>query len=129
MEAVKTLIEQHRPVLLIDAFQTGPTPVPRDESARHFLAFNRTADANRVQDILTALAFLDRQRAGEVDLLGEGDARIWCLFAAAIAPVRVRLATPADDFRGTDEEFITRFFVPGIQRAGGLQAALRLVAR
>jgi hypothetical protein len=32
-------------------------------------------------------------------------------------------------FRGTDEDFIRDFFVPGILRAGGLQAAQRLTAK
>ena len=58
-----------------------------------------------------------------------GKAAIWCTFAAAVAPVRVRLDAPAPDFHGTDQEVIDNFFVPGIQRAGGWKAALNLSHR
>jgi hypothetical protein len=59
--------------------------------------------------------------------MGVNDAGVWCLFAAAVAPPSVRLYANLENFKGTEEDFIRRFFVPGIQRAGGLSAALRLV--
>ena len=126
---VKSLIRDGHSVLMIDAFQTGSAIAPRDTSARHFLTFNQTVDANRVQDILTALAFLKQSGAREVRLLGIEDAAIWSLFAAAVAGTPVRLLSEPKDFRGQDDEFIKRFFVPGIQRAGGLRAALLLTRR
>ncbi|MGH9668028.1 MAG: alpha/beta hydrolase family protein, partial [Bryobacteraceae bacterium] len=46
------------PALLITAFQTGPSVAPRDRSEKFFLTFNKSDDAERVQDILTALAYL-----------------------------------------------------------------------
>src|SRR5205814_10288547 len=46
----RDLARAGRSVLAIDAFQGK-----RDQTVRHFLAFNKTDDANRVQDILTAL--------------------------------------------------------------------------
>jgi hypothetical protein len=50
------------------------------------------------------------------------------LFAAALSPGGVRLtAEPA--FHGTDQEFIDRFYVPGVQRCGGLEAAHRLTGK
>jgi hypothetical protein len=49
------------------------------------------------------------------------------LFAAAVSPVNVRLIADLDGFQGADQDFIDHFFVPGIQRAGGLEAALKLV--
>ena len=81
---VKALVAAGRPVLLIDAFQTGSAVAKRDTSARHFLTFNKTDDANRVQDILTALAFLNQPG---VKLVGLGKAAVWCQFAAAVAKV------------------------------------------
>jgi hypothetical protein len=51
-EAVK-LLQAGRAVLLIDAFQTGSAAAPRDRSHKMFLTFNKSDDANRVQDILT----------------------------------------------------------------------------
>jgi hypothetical protein len=96
----------------------------RDQSHQHFLTFNKTDDAERVQDILTALAWLNEPG---VTLKCGGKAAVWCTFAAAAAPIKVHLDAPAPDFHGTDAEFIERFFVPGIQRAGGWEAARQLV--
>ena len=115
-----------RPLLLIDAFQTGTAVALRDRSHRYFLTFNKSDDANRVQDILTALAFLKSQTSEKIELRGLGKAGIWCLFAAAVAPVDTALEPDLDGFQGRDEDFLERFFVPCIQRAGGLDVALRL---
>jgi dienelactone hydrolase len=122
---VKALVAAGRPVLMIDAFQTGSAIAKRDTSARHFLTFNKTDDANRVQDILTALAFLNQPG---IRLVGLGKAAVWCQFAAAVAKTPVSLEANLGGFKGTDEDFIGSFFVPCIQRAGGLEAA-RLAAR
>jgi len=125
-EAARERIEAGRPVLLIDAFQTGPAAAPRDRSHEHFLTFNLSDDAARVQDIITALAFLKQERRGPVELAGLEDAAVWAVFAGAVAPTAVDLDVDLTGFRGADEDFLSRFFVPGIQRAGGLEAALRL---
>ncbi|MGC2658560.1 MAG: hypothetical protein WA324_11440, partial [Bryobacteraceae bacterium] len=115
-----------RPILSIDAFQTGSAVAPRDRSGRYFLTFNRSDDACRVQDILTALAFIQSKIPGKVELVGLGKAAVWATFAAAVAPIHVELNGPLDHFRGSDDDFLHFFDVPGIQRAGGLAAALRL---
>lgn len=112
-----------RSVLMIDAFQTGTAVAPRDRSVKMFLTFNRSDDANRVQDILTALAWLNNPKT---QLIGLGKAAVWSLFAAAVAPQKIDLQADLSGFAGTDEDFVSNFFVPGIQRAGGLAAARRL---
>ncbi len=121
-EAAK-LIAAGRPVLLIDAFQTGTAVAPRDRSVKMFLTFNKSDDANRVQDILTALAWLHTPKT---HLVGLGKAAVWCLFAAAVAGEPVDLEANLGSFTGADQQFLDSFFVPGIQRAGGLQAAKEL---
>jgi len=117
------LIQSGRAVLMIDAFQTGSAAAPRDRSARMFLTFNKSDDANRVQDILTALAWLDQPKT---TLIGTGKAAVWALFAAAVSPQPIDLHADLSAFHGTDDDFTTTFFVPGIQRAGGLGAARTL---
>lgn len=113
-----------RAVLLIDAFQTGSATAPRNRNGKMFLTFNKTDDANRVQDILTALSWL---HTPHVRLVGLGKAAIWCLFAAAVSEAPVDLQADPSGFHGTDEEFTSQFFVPDIQRAGGLAAAKSLL--
>jgi dienelactone hydrolase len=126
---VQELIKAGRSVLLIDCFQTGSAKAPRDRSHKFFTTFNRTDDANRVQDILTALAFLSSGKAGKVGLYGTGEASIWCLFAAAVAPVELELHADTGWFRGSDADYLHSFSVPGIERAGGVGAAQWLVTQ
>ncbi len=113
-------------VLAIDAFQTGAAVAPRDRSGEFFTTFNLTDDANRVQDILTALRYLELKGPGPITVVARGRAAVWTLFAAAAAPIRVRLDADASAFFGSEREFREQFFVPGILRAGGLDTALRL---
>jgi dienelactone hydrolase len=118
--AFAALARTGRPTLTIDAFQTGAAVAPRNRDAKMFLTFNRSDDANRVQDILTVLRWLD---ARDVELVGVGRAAIWCQFAAALSRQRVVLNADVSNFTGSDQEYVDRFFVPGIQRAGGLGVA------
>ena len=126
---VEELRRAGRAVLLIDAFQTGPAVAPRNRDGKMFLTFNKTDDANRVQDILTALAWLQTSisNASHLRLVGLGKAAVWCLFAAAVSAEPPDLQADVSGFHGTDEEFVSQFFVPDIQRAGGLAAAKTLV--
>jgi dienelactone hydrolase len=120
----EALVRTGRPIYAIDAFQTGAAVEPRDRDAKMFLTFNRSDDANRVQDILTVLRWLD---APDVELVGVGKAAVWCQFAAALSRQKVILDADVGNFTGTDQEYVDGFFVPGIQRAGGLRVA-RLLA-
>ena len=124
----QALVNARAPVLFIDAFQTGAAIAPRDRSGNFFTTFNLTDDANRVQDILTALRFLQAQGSGPVTLIASGRAAIWATFAAALAPVPIKLEAPLEAFEGADDQFLSGFFVPGIQRVGGLEAAQRILA-
>jgi hypothetical protein len=107
--------------VLLNVFRT------RDQSAKHFTAFNRADDALRVQDILTAIAYLKQEGVEKPKLKCSGKAAIWCTFAAAVSPVPVELDAPLKGFRGTDQDLIEQFFIPGLQRAGGLAAAQSLI--
>ena len=119
-------IRAGRPLLAIDAYQTGRAAGPREEPGKQHLIFNRSDAANRVQDILTGLAYLSGAGHSPVTLIGYGDAGIWSVFAAALAQAPVTVQVNVESFHGQDQEFIDRFFVPGIQRAGGWSAATQL---
>jgi dienelactone hydrolase len=126
--AAAALLKSGRPVLLIDAFQTGLAAAPRDRSSKIFLSFNQSDDACRVQDILTALAFAHQKFSGPIELVGIGKAGVWAEFAAAVAPIPVKLHVDKGAFHGDDDEFVKDFNVPLIQRAGGFGAAERLTS-
>lgn len=129
MNVVEEARRSNRPVLLVDPFQSGATRSERQEYDSYFLSYNRTDASLRVQDILTALAFLKEHCRGTPELMGFGEAGPWSIFAAAVAPVSVDVLADLDGFGGSDQDYRERFFIPGIQRAGGLSTALRLTNR
>ena len=112
---VAELIRAGKPVLLIDVFQTGKAVAPRDLTKQFILTFNASDDANRVQDILTALRFLDAQHGGLPALLAIGKAGAWAHYAKAMAPIDVALSADAGSCPSSDEDFINELFVPGVQ--------------
>ena len=118
-------IRAGKPLLTIDVYQTGRAVERREPAGGQHLIFNKGDAANRVQDILTGLKFLSGGNQ-PVTLMGFGDAGVWCVFAAAVAPAPVKVKADLGNFRGDDSDFIQRFFVPAIQRAGGLHAAVLL---
>ena len=125
---VKELIETSRPVLILEPFTPSLLRTQAALTNRNFFSYNRSDDAIRVQDVLIALSFLKANASGNIEVIALGSAGIASLFAAAVAPVETELLIDLDGFAGTDENFREEFFIPGIQRAGGLQAALRLTS-
>jgi hypothetical protein len=109
----------------IDAFQTGSAVAPRDTSNRAFANFNQTNDANRIQDILTALEYLrSRSKAQTVNLVGLETAGLWSYFARAMAGEGVSLAADLVQFSAdTDSEYRGQALHPGLRRAGDFHAA------
>jgi len=124
-ELVWSILDRGGTVMAIDAFQTGSAKASRDRNKRAFTVFNQTDDANRVQDILTALTYLqNRSNATKVNLVGLEMGGVWSWFARALAGPGGNLAADLDQFRAeTDQEYLDRFFVPGLRKAGDFRAA------
>jgi dienelactone hydrolase len=113
---VAELIRAGRAVLLIDTFQTGKAVAPRDLTKKQFIpTFNASDDANRVQDILTALRYLDAQDTGTPAMLAIGKAGAWARYAKAMAPIDVALSADQGSCPSSDQDFINELFVPGVQ--------------
>jgi hypothetical protein len=151
-DVVKGLERESRTVLLPDVFQTGTAKAPRPgdpsvgslpssadsahEEARadasagdpKFLTFNLSVDAARVQDILTAIAWANKNGA-EVELYASGDAALWATFAAAVSDVSVALHVENVPEVDSNSDYVQHFNVPGIRRAGGLPVAQELAGR
>jgi hypothetical protein len=108
----------------ITVFQTGAAVAPRKRADPMFLTFNKTDDAERVQDILTALKWMNQD---STKLVCRGTAAVWCTLAASVSPKKVVLDAPAPaSFHGADQDWIDTCFIPSIQRAGGWAAAVGL---
>ena len=148
-ELVARLKKEGRPILVIDAFQTGNARAPRagdpgvgavppaknnDEEARadaaagyaKFFTFNVSDDAARVQDVLTAITYA-RSKSAEVEVFARGDSALWATFAAAVLGSPISLHLEGMPAPRTNADYVRHFNVPGILRAGGLPVAQKLL--
>jgi hypothetical protein len=115
-------------VVSLDPFNTGSARAPRDTSDRFFTTYNRTDDANRVQDVLTVLAWLKaRPGVRTVSLVGLERAGLWCLLAQAVVPDLAAVVADADGFpTALDEAYVDRLAIPLFRSVGGFETALTL---
>lgn len=112
-------------VALIQSFPGG-RQVPGN--IKFFTTYNRTDEANRVQDILTAIAYLKKNYAkSPLNMVGQGEAGLWALLARGLAPRLYKVVIDAAQFDNSrDEEFIEHLPVPGIRRAGDFRTAVMM---
>lgn len=124
------LLESGLMVLAIDCFGIGEASHDPMKADGHFTTYNRTEAANRVQDILTAVAYLkSRSDVGPVELVGLDEAGLWCLLARALAPAVDSCAVDVQKFdAGDDEQFVKRLYIPLLRRAGAIRTAVALAA-
>ena len=132
---LETLLAAGTAVLAIDTFLTGEHHTPFDEtqwdtSERHFWTFHRKAPAERVQDIITAAAYLRcRPGVAGVRVAGFAEAGLWALFAGAMDTAIDSLAADANNFaNNNDDEWAAIFPVPSIRKVGDLTSAAALLA-
>jgi Acetyl xylan esterase (AXE1) len=112
-------------VALVSCFPGG-RQIP--EKIKFFTTYNRTDVANRVQDILTAIAYLkNRNPNARLNVVGLGEAGLWALFARGFAPAIDKMVIDAAQFdSSSDEAFIKSAAVPGIRRAGDFTTAVTI---
>jgi dienelactone hydrolase len=132
---VERLLQQSRVVLAIDCFLTGESVPPESRTkaiadTRYFNTYNRTDLSNRVQDILTALAYLAaRPEVSRRQLVGLDEAGLWVLLARGVARnVDASVVDAAGFDNGDDNSFLQRLATPGIRRAGDVRTAGALAA-
>ena len=131
---VKSLLAQGQVVLLLDAFLTGEHASAEALAARvrpfgeFFDTYNRTNLQERVQDILTAIAYL-RSRTGiqYIGVAGQGQAGLWALLAAPVADAVAADCNQTD--LTTDDALLTEdLYSPGLRRLGDFHTAAVLAA-
>lgn len=132
---VTKLLASGRTVLVLDCWGTGEAAIPAEREERagkvdHYLTYNRSDDANRIQDILTGLGYLRALRSiKRVDLMGLGYAGGWALLARAQAPFVARTMVDVGPYhRARDQEFVEHLLVPGLRGIGDLWTAVALMA-
>ena len=125
---VQPLLARGHLVMSIDAFNTGAAKARRDMSDPFFTTYNRTDDSHRVQDILTAIAYLEgRPEVARVNLAGVGKGGLWCLLARALAPGLHRTLVDVSRFSSEeDQAYLEHLYVPVLRRAGDFKTASML---
>jgi dienelactone hydrolase len=134
-EPIAKMLKRGQTVLLIDCWGTGQARIPKRRDRRaakihHYLTYNRSDDANRIQDILTGLGYLRSRRGiGRIDLMGLGYAGAWALLARTQAPFVARAMVDMAPYRrAADSDFVEHLLIPGIRGIGDLWAAVALIA-
>ena len=128
---VSALLAKGQQVLALDLFGTGEAgshEEGRAEEIHHFFTYNRTPAANRVQDILTALAFARQHGGGPVNLLALKGTGVAALLARALAPRVGNACLSLAAFRFDDRSWLRHCFVPGVRSAGDVRTAVALGA-
>lgn len=106
-------------LLALDVFQRGAAVARRAPPRGDHLTYHRSDDSNRVQDVLTGIAFLAADGAKSVRMVCPGDAALWCVMASVVSPVPVTF-TPDDRLP------LGKLAIPGIEAAGGVRLAFSL---
>jgi len=92
----------------------APAP-PKD--ILFYNAYNPTTFSQRVQEIVWAV----QQRGGRVELTGNGEAGLPCLFAAAVCKAIKSVDADAQKFNpNRDEDWAKHIDVPAIRQIGGM---------
>lgn len=133
--AARKVIEQKAGIMAVEVLRTGATaaaertPVNKNFAGFTF-GYNRTLLAERVHDILTAVAFAKAQGAKTIHLVGEGSAGPWVALARGLCGDAVaRTAADLNGFRfeqvkGYDDDMM----MPGGLKYGGLLTLAGLAA-
>jgi dienelactone hydrolase len=105
----------------LQAIRFTPFDAEAASKIRHFDTYNRTAASQRVAD------FVSEMRAHpEAAIVASGDSALAGLLAAAIEPGRTAILDVGAFDTSSDTDFLERFYVPGLRRAGDFTTAARL---
>ena len=115
----------------IDAFQTGEAvDGSRKMDGSYFSTYNRTDDAQRVQDILTSLVYLETAwQPSRIVVAGQGLAGLWSLLARPFFRAPLALVADVAGFdSANDAAYLEKLHVPLLRLAGDFQTAAFLAS-
>lgn len=131
--ALAQLVKAGHTVVTLKSF-AGGREIPKN--IKFFTTYNRTDEANRVQDILTALTFMRQSLLSEVEARGgkttlsvvaQGRAGLVALLARGLASRVDRMVVDAGQFDSASEaDFLKLLPIPGLRRAGDFTTAIAL---
>lgn len=132
-DSILRLVKAGYTVLSLKLFPGGRR-IP--DKVNFFTTYNRTDEANRVQDILTAIALLknammayleNQGQKTSLSLVAHGQSGLLALLARGLAPAIDSVVIDAAQFDpSSDEAFIKSVAIPGIRRAGDFTTAVTI---
>jgi dienelactone hydrolase len=124
-ELVELLLKNGHTVASLHSFPGG-RKVP--DEIKYFTTYNKTDEAHRVQEILTAIAYLKKQYGNaRLSIAAEGQSGLWALLARGFAPAIDKMVIDAAKFDNTnDEEFVKYMPIPGLRRAGDFKTSVTI---
>jgi dienelactone hydrolase len=136
VSAAQQILDKKAAILAVDVFLTGEfqgakAPAVDQKYAGFTFGYNRSLLANRVHDILTAVAYAKGQQATKkVDLIGLEEAGPWVLLARPLCgDVVERTAADCHQFRFDKVTSVNdEMMLPGALKYGGLPAFAALCA-
>jgi hypothetical protein len=134
--AARQILDKKAAILAVDVFLTGEfqgaqRPPVDQKYAGFTFGYNRPLLANRVHDILTAVAFAQgNERTKKVDLVGFDEAGPWVLLAHGLCgDAVVRTAADFNQFRFENVHTVSdEMMLPGALKYGSLPALAALSA-
>ncbi len=133
---VQDALAHDRAVLAIDLYLEGehhsPFAATEQVVKGEFMdTFQPTLAGNRVQDILTSIAFIRSRRdmSGDIHLVGTGRAGVLALFAAAIDGGVTSVTADLDNFdASSDDAWVSEYYIPCLRSVGDVATAGVLLA-
>jgi hypothetical protein len=133
---VAGLIAQGKAVMTIDTFLIGEHHAPQARTQRKQVGpfmdtFQPTDTGYRIQDVMTALAYLHSRRdlTPNIDLVGLEDGGLWCLFGAALGDNARTTIIDANRFDVDDDKtWADKYYIPCIRSIGDVETAAALIA-
>ena len=126
-ELIDQLVKAGHNVAFLTAFpgQNGNGDKPK----YNFIAtYNRLNDAHRVQDVLTAIAYLNKIKgAARLNVVGLKEGGLYALLARGFATGIDQMVVDTAQFdNNNDDEFVRRLAIPGLRRAGDFTTAVAM---
>ena len=137
VEQVRAHLDKGLPVLAIDCLGTGETILDASWTARmkaveegggaYFPAYNLTDTQARVQDILSAVAFVKKTYKKPCHMTGLAGVGGWTLLAHGLAENAAGCEADLSGLDFTDDKAFTEdLFIPNLRRAGDFVTAILL---
>ena len=126
-ELIDQLVKAGHNVAFVTTFpgQNGSS----DKTKYNFIAtYNRLNDAQRVQDVLTAIAYLNKIKGtAKLNVIGLKEGGLYALLARGFTSGIDQMVVDTAQFdNNNDEDFLKRLAIPGLRRAGDLTTAVTI---